>query len=196
MKGVVFNLLEAFVCEGWGDEVYEALLERTELETQEPFVGPGTYPDSDLVALASNAAIMLDLPLGAVLRAFGEYCFPQLAAKVPMLVDSHSDLISFLQSIDSVLHVEVRKLMPQAVTPTFLVDRTGPDTARLAYHSERRLCGFMEGLLVGAGRHFGSDVEFTKHSCMHQGAASCEYDLVVHVQPALPTSIAGTAAQG
>ena len=41
MKGVIFNLFEEFVCESFGDEVWEEILDSAELKTQEPFVGPG-----------------------------------------------------------------------------------------------------------------------------------------------------------
>ncbi|MEZ4416326.1 MAG: heme NO-binding domain-containing protein [Gemmatimonadota bacterium] len=186
MKGVIFNLLEAFVCERWGEEAYESLLDRTTLVTGDPFVGPGTYPDADLTALVKSAAELLDLPVPEVLRAFGEFCFPKLAGRVPDLVDDHPDLISFLESVDTVLHVEVTKLIPQAVTPSFLVEPTGPGQARLQYTSERKLCAFMEGLLVGAARHFECEIDYAKHSCMHEGAVSCEYEVVVRAPLVTP----------
>ena len=54
MKGVVFNMLEEFVVENAGEEVFEEILYTCEFITVEPFVGPGTYPDEDLNELVSK----------------------------------------------------------------------------------------------------------------------------------------------
>jgi hypothetical protein len=91
MKGVIFNLLESFISEGWGIEKYEEILDLCPLQTKQPFVGPGTYPDADLVTIASKAADTLGLPLPVALRAFGKFCFPKLAPKVPQLVETHAN---------------------------------------------------------------------------------------------------------
>ena len=47
MKGIIFKHFETFVVDSFGAEVFEKLLEATELQTQGPFVGPETYPDAD-----------------------------------------------------------------------------------------------------------------------------------------------------
>ena len=44
MKGVVFNIFEDFVCENFGDEVYEALLDACPLHSKGVFVGPDLPP--------------------------------------------------------------------------------------------------------------------------------------------------------
>ena len=177
MKGIIFNLLESFICEGWGEATYERILEMCPLATREPFVGPGTYADADLITIASKAAERLGLPLDDALRAFGKYCFPKLVARVPELVAHYTDPMLFLQSVDSVIHVEVRKLFPKAITPTFTYDVTGRDAMVLRYQSKRKLCGFAKGLLDGVAEHFGLPFAITETCCMHHGAEHCAFDL-------------------
>jgi predicted hydrocarbon binding protein len=177
MKGVVFNLLESFISEGWGDAKYEQILGLCPLKTKEPFVGPGTYPDSDLMTIAGKTAELLGLPLHDAVRAFGRYCFPKLIAKVPDLVGEYSDAKSFLKGVDGVIHVEVRKLFPKAITPSFKYEENDVNHLRIYYQSERKLCAFMEGLLDGVSDHFKIQINQEHKTCMHHGAEHCAFDL-------------------
>lgn len=177
MKGVIFNILEDFVVEGWGEDAYEEILSLRPLKTKEPFVGPGTYPDSDLFAIATAAAEKVGVPLPDALRAFGRFTFPKLAERYPMFVQDATSAKSFILSVHSVIHVEVRKLYPKAVTPSFTYEDTGEDTLKVNYTSARKLCQFMEGMLAGVGTHFGESIDVAHSACMLEGAPACIFDL-------------------
>ena len=86
MKGVIFKQFEAFIVERFGDQVCEQILDRTTLETPGPFVGPATYPDSDLFALVATAIEMAGLELDAALFAFGDFLYERLAASIAAAV--------------------------------------------------------------------------------------------------------------
>ena len=83
MKGVIFNMLEEFTVETFGEETFEDVLDEAELITTEPFVGPGTYPDEDLIALVTTLIKKVDMPLPDAVRAFGHWLFPRLAERIP-----------------------------------------------------------------------------------------------------------------
>ncbi len=175
MKGVVFNLLEAFVVENWGEEAYESILDLCPLQTKEPFVGPGTYPDADLFTIATAAAERVGVPLPDALRAFGKFAFPHLVAKFPDYAKDASTAREFLLGVHSVIHVEVRKLMPEAVTPSFEYRDDDGSALTVRYQSSRKLCHFMEGLLDGLGAHYGTTLEHEQVCCMHDGAPHCDF---------------------
>ena len=177
MKGIMFNVFEEFVAQNWGDEFYESILEATKLETTEPFVGPGTYPDGDLLALVSTTITKLDVPLHDALVAFGKFAFNGLVESHPAFVEKHTNLADFLKTVDSIIHIEVCKLYPESVTPTVLVEDVDASTIRLRYQSERKLCSVLEGLVQGAADHFATDVEFKHDACMHKGAEECVYTI-------------------
>ena len=118
MKGIIFKHFESFVCDNFGQETFEAVLESTKLETEGPFLGPGSYPDADLVALVVTAVEALGIDLQDGIYAFGRYLFAKLLEGHTEYADGH-DLRSFVASIHSVIHVEVRKLYPGAETPEF-----------------------------------------------------------------------------
>ena len=163
--------------ENWGEEAYEEILDLCPLQTKEPFVGPGTYPDMDLFTIATTAAERIGVTLPDALRAFGRFAFPHLAGKFPAYTKNATDAKSFLLGVDSVIHVEVRKLMPEAVTPSF--EYSGDEAQRLniRYQSKRKLCFFMEGLLDGLGDHFGSALVHKQTCCMHEGADHCDFEI-------------------
>lgn len=190
MKGIVFNLLERFIVERAGADAYEAILDQCALETKEPFVGPGTYPDRDLVQIATKAAQALGIPLPVAVRAFGHYCLPKLMAMIPPTAGRYDTSKALLIALDSVVHVEVRKLLKGSAPPRFQAIDTGPNTLTLEYRSSRQLCAFLEGLLAGVGDHFGEVVTFTHERCLLRGDDACVLGLTFAAKDAAERKVA------
>ncbi len=151
MKGSIFKLFEEFVTERYGLDAYEGLLDTTSLETTEPFVGPGTYPAGDLLALLTTASANHDISVDDLLRGLGRYAFSFLAGAVPTLMEGLDDPRSFLLGLESVIHTEVRKLYPDADPPRFTAVELGPADLELRYQSALGLFSLVEGLLDGLG---------------------------------------------
>lgn len=177
MKGIIFNLLEQFISDNFGEERYEEILASCPLVTQEPFVGPGTYPDEDFLKLTARAVESLALSAPDALRAFGKYCFPKLAEKFPGFVSPHKDPKSFLMTVDGVIHVEVRKLFDGASVPNFVYREPSRDTLIIEYSSERKFCHFMEGLIDGVGAHYNVPIQRKQTRCMLNRDPVCEFHL-------------------
>jgi len=177
MKGVIFNLLERFIVDGWGDHVYDEILAGCPLHTQGAFVGPATYPDADLFAIVGKTCERLGLPPATALHAFGRYLAPRLAERVPGLVAAHAHPKTFLQTIDDVIHVEVRKLFKDAQPPRVTWTDPGPDQLVLHYSSTRPLCGLVGGLIEGTGLMFAVPLTQTQIRCRAQGAPTCDFEV-------------------
>ena len=176
VKGVVFNLFEDFVVAHWGPQAYEDILAAAKPACP-IFVGPGTYPDQDLYGLVAAACAAHKIEPKAALRSFGRHAFPHLARKVSDLVECHSSLRSFLYSVDEIIHVEVHKLMTDAVVPRLQYVDLGPDRLLLKYRSERNLCAFMEGLLEGAAAFFETEIRYQHDPCKHAGHDHCGFTI-------------------
>jgi len=177
MKGIIFNLLEDFIVEKLGEEGYDKIIESCDLETREPFVGPGSYPDGDLFALAGKAAEAMGTPLPDALRAFGRFCIPELAKRFPAFFNPHDNPKGFLKSVESVIHTEVRKLYEDAEPPHFEYEDPAPDRLVMRYRSRRRLCRLMEGLLEGVGDYYKTPISQRQRGCMLDGADECVFEL-------------------
>jgi hypothetical protein len=177
MKGVVFNILEEFILENWGDDVLDDIMDVCPLHTKEPFVGPKTYPDSDLFALVTTATEKLGVPVEDAVRAFGRFAFPRLAGRFPVFLEGHQEAQSFMLSVHDVIHVEVAKLMEGAVLPDFIYHDSRPGSLVIDYYSSRQLCHLFEGLLMGVGDHFNTEIEFKHSQCTHRGDAHCRFEM-------------------
>ncbi|MFQ5464333.1 MAG: heme NO-binding domain-containing protein [Thermodesulfobacteriota bacterium] len=177
MKGIIFNLLERFIVENLGEEKYEEILSHCTLKTKEPFVGPGSYPDEDLMAIVARAVETMGITLPEALRAFGRFCLPKFAERFPEFMTPYDHPKEFLMTVDSVIHVEVEKLYPDAQTPSLVYEDPAPDRLVIRYESRRKLCHLFEGLIDGVADYYGSPIEYGQRTCMLEGARACEFEL-------------------
>ena len=175
MKGIVFNLLEQIVSKEHGEETWEQLLDAAALDGV--YTSLGSYPDEDLFKLVGAASEALDLPPDAVVRWFGRNAMPLFAERYPDLFTEHTDARSFVLTLNDIIHPEVRKLYPGAIVPEFAFDTSDPEVVAMDYYSPRKLCAFAEGLLLGAGDHFGETVDIVQPRCMNRGDSQCRLEI-------------------
>ncbi len=160
MKGAIFKLLEDFVVTNHGPDAFDDLLDETELETTEPFVGPGNYPAGDLLALVGTATQKYNVGVDDLLRAFGKHSFPALANSVPTLIEGMNDPVTFLLSLESVIHTEVRKLDRDASPARFTASQLSPTEVLLKYESPFGLFALVEGFLEGVADWYKTEVDY------------------------------------
>ena len=177
MKGIIFNILEDFIIDNFGEEHLGAIIDNAQLSTSDPFVGPQFYPDEDLFRIATSACELLEAELSDVLRAFGRYSFSKLKAHCPVSLRHITNGQDLLFALDKVIHVEVKKLSAEAQPPKFSF-RQCDDVYVLRYSSERKICPFVEGMLFGIGDEYSSYVSYDKQCCMLDGDDYCEYYVV------------------
>lgn len=177
MKGIIFNLLEDFLKESLGEERFEDLIEGCSLKTREPFVGPGSYPDEDLLAIVDRAVEVTGRPKPETLRAFGRFCIGRLAQKYPPFFNRHHDAKTFLKTLSALHSLEVKKLYADAKPPEFSMEDPSPDRLIMRYISERKLCPLVEGLIEGVAKHYRSPIRYRQSQCMLEGGPSCEFEL-------------------
>ena len=177
MKGVVFNFLEEYIEKNLGDGRYDDVLEKCTLKTKEPFVGPGTYPDEYLMAIVAETINMAGIPPPEGLRSFGRFCFYKLSERYPFFVNPYSHPKPFLKSVESVIHVEVKKLYKDANPPCFRYIDPAPDSLIIQYISKRGLCQFMEGLIDGVAGYYQVPIKYKQGTCTLNGDNVCEFHL-------------------
>lgn len=178
MKGVIFCLLKKMVVMRIGAEAWDTLVERSALKTVGGvFVGSATYPEEDMHALLATASVMTGRPVGELLRAFGRFAFPDLAAVDPAFVPPGATAKSFLQSVDRVIHGEVHKAQPEAQLPYFGYEDPGPARLVMLYRSPRRLCELVTGFIEGTGDYFGEAITQAHTQCQRDGFAACRFEL-------------------
>ena len=171
MKGIIFNVAEVTVSEEFGEDAWDDLLESAGLDGA--YTALGDYPVDHLVALVTAASDKLSLPPADVIRFIGRRGFPILIDKYPDMAVGHSSARTLVLSLNEVIHPEVRKLYPGADVPTFEYRDSDAGVLEIEYVSNRQLCHFAEGLILGSADYFDESIEISQPICQHDGAVSC-----------------------
>ncbi len=175
MKGTIFNLLEDMIEGEGGPQAWDDLLEAAGVDGG--YSALGDYPDAELMALVAACSSASGRTEFDVTRSFGEFALLGLAERYPAFFTPHSRTRDLLVTLNDVIHPEVRKLHPAARPPLFGFRSSGDDQLTLVYRSERRLCGFAEGMVAGAAVHFDESVRIVHSTCVHTGADECHLDI-------------------
>lgn len=155
MKGIVFTEFLGFVADRYGDDAVDDIIEACVLPSGGAYTAVGTYDHAEMVALCQALAAHTGEPAGELIKDFGVKLSGTFAAGYPEFFARCSHFFDFLESIEGHIHVEVRKLYPDAELPTFKVHERSESRLVMDYRSVRRLGVLAEGLIAGSARRFG-----------------------------------------
>lgn len=162
MKGLVLDQLVQFIRERHDLAFAESLLASLALPSGGAFTSVGTYDASEMESIVAAYAERTGTPRAEALRAFGAWLFPRLAGRYAPVLGGVTGTFELLRVLDGVIHVEVRKLYPDAELPSFETVDRGPDALEVRYRSSRRLEDLAEGLMRGASAHFGERIDIAR----------------------------------
>ncbi len=160
MKGVIFNLLEEAVTDGFGSDTWEDLLDDAGLDGA--YTSLGDYDDGQVSALVAAAAARLSLTAGEVLMWFGQRAMPLLRRRYPTLFADHASSRGFVLSVNKVIHPEVRKLYSGSKCPFFHFRESDDGSVTMRYESSRGLFDLAHGFVLGAAALWGDTVDVTR----------------------------------
>ena len=180
MKGVVFSLFNQLVEEKFGFEMWDTLLENVKPKSEGIYTAGETYDDAEMFALVGELSTQTNIAAPDLVRTFGEYMFPKLAENYPVFVENQPSLKAFLKTVHDVIHVEVKKLFPEAGLPMIEYEEPSEDQLVMLYRSPRKLCHLSEGLINGAAKHFGQQVSIKQPCCMHNDDDHCRIEMKFH----------------
>jgi len=176
MKGIVFREFGELVIARFGDATWDALITESKVPSGGAYTAVGTYPHEEAVALLMALSRRTGVSPDDLLKVFGEHLFGVLSQRYPFAVAGHADLFPFLESLEGVVHVEVRKLYPDAELPTFVTRQEG-DTFVLEYRSQRPFASLAEGLLRGAMAHWGGGYVLERQALGGDGSRAALFEL-------------------
>ena len=155
MKGVVFTEFLEFVAAGQGEDMVDDIIADSELSNGGAYTSVGTYDHREMVRLCAALSRRAGMSLPDVLLAFGSHLSARFAILFPEFFARSATLFDLLASIEPFIHVEVRKLYPDAQLPRFTLIERQPASMVLDYASERHLSPLAKGLILGTARHYG-----------------------------------------
>lgn len=169
MKGIISTTFEDLVRERLGEGCVDELFDQRGLKTDNSFVAPVTNRDEDLVALVLTAAEMAGLEVTTTLFGSGRYAFFRLVSCREDPDESADSLESLFAHVDDIIHVEVRKLWPEAETQRIHVQSESEVVLIVRYESRRRLCPVFEGLIAGLRDFYRPAVVCEHIACPEDG---------------------------
>ena len=158
MLGIIFTSLIEMMEQEVGLEITEKVLDESHVATGGSYTAVGYYPPAELVAIVTRLSVHTDIPIPDLVRKFGHYLFQLLADSHPHAIVGKTSVIHLLSQLDSHIHVEVKKLYPEADLPVFKTLEESPTHIKLLYTSANRLEPLAEGLVMGGSDFFKETV--------------------------------------
>ncbi len=167
MKGMVFTELLGFVEQTYGADAVDDLIEASDLPSGGAYTAVGTYDHKEMQSLVTTLSAQSHKPPNELLGLFGQHLIGRFKASFPDFFKTAATLFDFLESIDRHIHVEVRKLYPDAELPEFRAERLGDGAMHLDYRSSRPFEALASGLILGAAQIYGETVRIERSA--HEG---------------------------
>lgn len=160
MYGIVNRAIEELIIEKFGAEKWEEVKTKADFKS-EGFMTLKPYPDELTFKLVTAASEILDIPVNALLEAFGEYWILYTAERGygEMLSLAGDSFPSFLKNLN-MLHGRVTSLMPELAPPQFECRNESENSIELIYRSHRTgMIPMLYGLIKGLAKRFEKEVK-------------------------------------
>ena len=165
MKGVVFTEFLTMVEDSFGLDVMDAIIENSDLPSGGAYTAVGTYDHSEIVSLVVNLSKETDIEVPKLLFTFGKYLFNSLNTAYPMFAEATNDAFEFLETVETYIHVEVRKLYPDAQLPSFACSRPNhQNELHMEYQSARHFEDLCEGLIAACLETYETDATIKRQT--------------------------------
>ncbi|HEY0488532.1 MAG TPA: heme NO-binding domain-containing protein [Telluria sp.] len=169
MKGVVFTEFMELVESRMGLDMLDRIIGEADLPNDGAYTSVGTYDHAELVRLVTALSNATGLTTSELVLMFGEHLFTRFSVGYPALFGDVGNSFDFLERIDGVIHVEVRKLYPDAELPSLHCERPAPGQLVLTYSSPRGFADLAEGLIKGCIKHFGEPITIMRTNLEKEG---------------------------
>lgn len=177
MKGMVFTTFMEMVEDKFSIDTADRIIEEAELESGGSYTAIGTYSHEEIVKLVVRLSHHTGIAVGELVKAFGHHLFGVLVRGHPQFLAGSNDAFQFLLQVDRYIHIEVRKLYPDAQLPRFTYEQPDDDTLVMHYLSERPFADLAEGLILGCIEHYGQNVRLVREDIGDAPGTSATFTL-------------------
>lgn len=168
MLGIVFTEFMEMVEDTFSAEVLDDVLDTPGLKSEGIYTSVGYYDHTDMVKMVVALSKRVDMPIDDLIETFGRHLFAILIGKYPDLKGEIDSALNFLETVDSTVHKQVKKLYPDAELPEFASERVSEKQLNLHYRSKRPFSILALGLIKGCGDYFNNQLEIS-HSSREEG---------------------------
>ena len=169
MKGIVFTDFLDLVEIKFGLGMVDKIINQSKLESEGIYTSIGTYSFSEMLQLLQHLSAQTDISIDGLLLTYGEHFFSVIKKTYPGLLATYKDPIEMLSSTENHIHIEVRKIYPDAEFPTFIVEEKTENSLIMIYKSGRAMHHFGLGLMNKTFEHFNSTASIVLEKIKEDG---------------------------
>jgi hypothetical protein len=169
MKGIVFTEFIDLVEDKFGLEMVDKIISASTLDSDGVYTAVGTYSFSEMLQLLQHLSENTGISIDNLLLVYAEHFFSVIEKSYPGLLATYKDPIEMISSIENHIHVEVRKIYPDAELPTFEVEHKTEDSLVLIYKSSRAMHHFGLGLMNKTFAHFNATAKIDLEKIKEDG---------------------------
>ena len=158
MKGIIFTEFLDLVEKKFGLVMVDKIINQSQLDSKGAYTSVGTYEFSEMLQLISNLSENTDISVDDLLMVYSEHLFAALLKTHPNLVSHYKTPMDLVASIESHIHVEVKKIYPDAQLPTFDLEERTDNKMVMIYKSNRALYMLGKGLMLETFKLFNVPV--------------------------------------
>jgi len=162
MRGIVFTEFLEMVESTWSFDMVDKVIADSKVPNGGAYTAVGSYDTAEIVALLMALSQATETKPAVLLESFGRYLFGRFATLYPDFFKGVGSTFEFLPRVDSYIHIEVRKLYPDAELPALKTEQLDQDTMNVVYRSPRCMSKLARGLIEGCLTHFKENHAITE----------------------------------
>lgn len=159
MNGLIYTLLEDFVCTHYGAQQFEHIYELAlpKLLTKDPFIGPCTYPEHDFSTLCSTASQHLKIPHSQFVEQYANYVLAVFLDRSPRYLRDIHQFKQLLMAVVEHVNTEGRKLYRDSWKMDLRLVESSSNSMQLAYFSQESLDNYLQVMIKVIAAHCKSN---------------------------------------
>jgi len=177
MKGVVFTEFFEFIEQNHSVEFLQETIEHSQVASKGVYTATGTYPFCEMGALLTSLVEKTGKNASELLELFGVHLFGHFSRTSAHFFEGVGNAFDFLATVETHIHVDVKKLYPDAELPSFDIIEHTPDKFVMLYKSSRGLGALCEGLISGCLAHYGETAKITSKQIASDPITKIEFTL-------------------
>lgn len=178
MKGIVFSEFIEMVEQRFSPEVADRMIEAAQVPSGGAYTAVGTYSHEEMLALIAELARLTGWSVDELVQAYGRHLFTRFTQLYPGFFEGVTSAFDFLQRIEDHVHLEVRKLYPDAELPRFDTVQRDAHHLVMVYESRRPFAALAQGLIHGCLEHWGEAADVRTTDLSEPGITRVRFDIV------------------
>ena len=177
MKGIVFCEFVEMMEQEFSADMADEIISGAALASDGAYTAVGTYDHHEMLTLITRLSEKTGTPVPELVQAFGRYLFARFVELYPSFFEGVDGAFGFLERIEEHVHVEVKKLYPDAELPTFETSHPETGTMIMVYRSRRPFADLALGLIEGCVTHYGERVGVDMEDLSDEGRTHVRFTL-------------------